>query len=362
MEKNTTKPLSISLGAGFLLFIAGVILPVTDILLSIMLDGVGPYWQSGEFKDYLRLVLRSNSTYIFWPFLAYAMLSTLLLLSNVKIFSRFFIVRLGVYSGVLLSLVYAVILGGIWSPNFIIIFIVIFTVSALIKFLIALAAKSGKRPAYLVAGGIILIGIAIYLSYIRPRYHFVAEKIFFHLLVAVFGCAPCWAFGAYLWLAIKIHKASPLDKLFNPIKIVFVISWITAYIVAWRLAVAKMVEIYFSLPKTAPCYICTAAAKGHPEIVNSFPVVIPGNHTLIVNRQMQYLKCGELVMMRTMPAFHYALRKSYDSIGPYLARLIINPLVADVVYFSIKPIEWGVRLCLKLLIPNTDELAGKIYK
>ena len=79
-------------------------------------------------------------------------------------------------------------------------------------------------------------------------------------------------------------------------------------------------RVYSKLPLEDPsgCYIATAAARGHPAIVKSWPVQLAGGKILQVNRQLAILKAGELALRALAPRLHCALRWIYDFVGPMI--------------------------------------------
>lgn len=96
-------------------------------------------------------------------------------------------------------------------------------------------------------------------------------------------------------------------------------------------------------------------------MVKSGPVGLPGGETMRVNPQLRYLKCGELALQTLRPRMHKSLRGVYNRVGPRLARRMTHPLLADLAYLSLKPVEWGVRLGLRVLVPNAEAIAGRVY-
>ena len=137
---------------------------------------------------------------------------------------------------------------------------------------------------------------------------------------------------------------------------------VTFLIVAWRIAVLKTLEVYASLPTSPPdCYIATAAAKGHPRFVKSKPVVTGNDRIIWINVQMKYFKCADLALMVIFPGGHKICREIYDLLGTSLARIITHPVLADIVYITLKPVEWSIRAMMKVLFPGVDEVVNRIY-
>ena len=62
------------------------------------------------------------------------------------------------------------------------------------------------------------------------------------------------------------------------------------------------------------------------------------------------------------PPFHRFCRRVYDAIGPKLAAMIVNAVLADLGYLALKPAEWFAWACLALAIPGETELVQSLYR
>ena len=126
--------------------------------------------------------------------------------------------------------------------------------------------------------------------------------------------------------------------------------------VAWRGAYALALAEYAKLPTEPPpdCYVCTAAARGHRRWV--------GADARGCNDQMRHLKAAELALMALAPRLHRRLRRVYDAWGPSLARRLRRPLVADLAYALLKPLEWACREILRLAVEGADARARRLYR
>jgi hypothetical protein len=124
-----------------------------------------------------------------------------------------------------------------------------------------------------------------------------------------------------------------------------------------------MYELYTALPLQPPpdCYIATAAAQGHPQIVGSRVVRRANGDVLRVNKQLQILKCVELACMAVLPRVHKTFRTLYDTIGKPIAQKMRHPFLADVAYLLLKPCEWLARWGLKIIVPDIDSISQKMY-
>lgn len=356
MENSSLKPFRwVSIVA---LLLGGIIFPIICLVAAFSI-GFKPDWQSGRFEDYTLLVLNSKVIYLFFPVLAYSMLCLgLTIIPYTSPLRRFFLVRLGIYTGVVLSLQFLfIVLHSYWGAyqipaiglSLIISIILIFIGPYVLRKMVALL---GKRVTGLIISGIIAIGITVYIVNVKNLSG----------ALIILPCTPFWTPIAYLWVSIRLFREPPVATGTRWVRVLWGISWLVSYIITWRLAVAKVLEVYASLPKKPPdCYISTATVRGHKQIVQSYHVRTPAGNILVVNSQMQYFKCAELVMMRVTPLFHGICRKIYDSSGPHLAKYIKYPLMGDITYFLLKPLEYIIMIHLKLLIPNMDHLSRRIY-
>ena len=81
-----------------------------------------------------------------------------------------------------------------------------------------------------------------------------------------------------------------------------------------------------------------------------------------VNRQLQRLKVVELAIMAMIPSVHALMRRIYDVVGRRLAAHIQNPLLADVAFLLLLPLEWISFFGLKLLIPEIHIVTKHLYR
>jgi hypothetical protein len=183
----------------------------------------------------------------------------------------------------------------------------------------------------------------------------------FVFVIVIFGIAsPFWSFlislqaSRWLW---KHHES----KLTLP-RGLGIFAWLSAYAFALRFNILKMFELYNSLPTNPPdCYIATAAAKGHPRFVGSREVTLANGKTMRVNRQLQRLKAVEIALMGVSGTGHRMMRRIYDVIGKQLAAHIQNPILADVAYLMLIPVELVSFFVLKWIIPEIQTIAKRLY-
>ena len=141
-----------------------------------------------------------------------------------------------------------------------------------------------------------------------------------------FAFSDIWGLGALFW--------GWLASLFAAIVIKIPLAW----------------RMYRQLPDEPPsCFIVTAAAQGHPSLVQSHYDSVTG---MWVNRQLKTFRRFEMTLKEVAPVTHVILRAVYNRVGPIAAGCIRNRWLADAIYLLLKPLEWSVRLLMILISQN----------
>ncbi|MCP4141368.1 MAG: hypothetical protein GY755_13975 [Chloroflexi bacterium] len=316
-------------------------------------DILNPDWQDGHISSYAGILLGGTVSRYFFPFLIYAIIAFGLLLFAPKGFSRSFFIRLGIYTGGILALQYVIILS-------------VFTngVGAIIAIVGGLALFFSTRFLYRKFG--VKKTVLIYIAFFLGFYAIWALATDFRdalsalslVVIFFFATAPFAVLVIATLTSWHLQKEYPFSRK----EVLGLGAWLFPYVAAWRLAILKMMEVYSSLPTQPPCYIATAAAKGHPRFVKSEPVLANNGKIININPQLRYLKFAEICLVIIVPSFHKILRKIYDLVGKKLAQRINHPLLADMAYLMLKPFEWGTRFVMKALFPNLNQIAMKIYQ
>lgn len=318
-----------------------------------------PEWQNGELESYLILLLSPKASWPFFPFLIYSIVCYLLLSYDFARYSAHFIVRFGIYTGVLLALQFSILSGlyffkADWTALLLVLLWILPILAARI-YTWAVSKWDTKNVS---------IGLAVVLSIAVLAMAVIAKSPMapiYLVLVCITVAAPVWCFLIFSRVAVWLIRNHEMQ--ITVFRGLGVSAWTGVYIVAWRIAVLKMYELYAALPPEPPpdCYIATAAAQGHPQFVGSKVVLRTDGTSLTVNRQLQILKFAELALMAVLPRMHKALRKVYDVIGRFVARKIKNPFLADLAYLMLSPFEMLAAFLLRRLLPQFDELTRQLY-
>ena len=145
-----------------------------------------------------------------------------------------------------------------------------------------------------------------------------------------------------IWQGIRAYQAFKIGSISRRSCVVALLTTVPF----WVLGGFWSRKIYEALPVTRPghCFVVSAAAKGHPRIVRSFVTIHESGQLRLVNQQLLTFWRLESLWQRCAPRSHESFRKTYNRIGPIIAKCITTPWAADIVYLSLKPLEWFARL------------------
>ena len=96
-------------------------------------------------------------------------------------------------------------------------------------------------------------------------------------------------------------------------------------------------------------YLCSVAAKGHPQIVKPQRLGIRNGHQIICNRQLLISNAFEELVQERMPFIHTCIRQQYNKVGYFIHRyyyLFNNKFLSDIIYIFMKPLEYFFLLVL----------------
>lgn len=187
------------------------------------------------------------------------------------------------------------------------------------------------------------------------------EMILGFFLGGVLFSAPLLAFACYAMASRSCLKSVHGDQVRLSLKgLLGAFLWFSVHFAAWRYAVNQMLVLYAQAPKEEPlpCFIATAAARGHRGWVGSWRVSC-NSGTRTLTRQLQRLKAFELVLAVSVPAAHRRVRRLYNWLGPRVARRICNAWMADAVFVLLKPLEW---LAVAAVLPLAGVRAAHVRR
>lgn len=87
-------------------------------------------------------------------------------------------------------------------------------------------------------------------------------------------------------------------------------------------------------------YLCTVAAGGHRSVVKPIRIGMRHGRRIVVNRQLCVANAFEQVLEEKTPGFHKLVRAIYDRTGYPISKHIQSKYLADLIYISMKPLEW----------------------
>ncbi len=345
----------------------GVVLPIICFAIGYP---EGPEWQSGEWKAYAELLLSHRPTSAIYPLLAYSMTCMTMLTVAPERFVKNFVVRFGVYVGALLAVEYwglfflaicdSTVEVLLWAPLLSAIAVAVPWFAGWLMVFCSRKFGAGRVAAvvFLILGAITLL---LVLLHGRDGAAMPFGIVFFLCLL----CSTPWAVASYAAISVYAFRNSGTVRWqFNLARLMGVFTYLALHCGAWRISVEVMLREYSKLPTTPPetCYVCTAAARGHRRLVGSEPCFGATNTPHPVNDQLRRLKAAELMLAVGCPALHRAVRAVYNRIGPSIAAMLVHPLLADMAYLSLKPLEWAARIALALLLPGRGELIRDMYR
>lgn len=108
-------------------------------------------------------------------------------------------------------------------------------------------------------------------------------------------------------------------------------------------------------------YLCTVAVCGTPEIVKPLRLGRRHGHEIIVNRQLLIANAFEELIQENAPSLHQVIRSFYDKYGYPLSRKITTSKASNLVYLSMKPLEYFFLMVLYLCSAKPEEKINKQY-
>lgn len=361
-SKDQQSPLIVpeSTGMRIVYGLATIALPIISFLISFEFPFEGPEWQDGNFSSYLQLMTGGPASYYFYPLLLFSMICMGYLLFKPDVGKKF-TVRLGIYTGVIFSFHYSILIlatGAFWivvaaSAIWLIVIPILIRGIKAIWSNKLLAHPWKNTISYSVGIGILIVMIFFYNDILG-----IISILPFSLLPA----GPVICFFISIKFSIRLFRRFEIPTTISVFHQLAVVSWIGAYLVAWRFSILKAIEMYAQLPTSPPdCYIATAAAKGHPTIVRSQPVNLANGAVMQVNTQLQILKAAEIALKTVAPKIYRRCRIFYDRYGQILARTLNSPSRGTLAYIGLKPFECAAQIVFQFLIPDSKNISKKLY-
>ena len=350
----------------------GIVLPVLAFVLFEVITPVPPAaWESleGYWQAYCYVLLGGPPARPFYPFVLWAMGSLGMLLIYPEKMARYRLVRTGVICGIVVGTQYLLILcvgGG--SDVIIAALVITGGVVGLVAAFILGPDWLARRKKIRISekfGRTAWIGLGVAMVFLICI-HVVAPITLVAWVFAIVGSivgAPLWFLLVFVAMAVRIAR-SQIEPLDGTRTLPFWFGgWLGGYVLAWGGAIVLAIETYQKLPTSPPthCYIATAAARGHRFWVRSEMAISPVGTPMLVNRQLRTLKCAELAAQALLPQAHRCCRWFYDMVGPVLARGLVHPLVADLAYTALLPIQWLALIILRPLVRDIDHHIDQLY-
>ena len=368
-------------------FLVGAVLPPICFLLAA--GGLeNPSWQTGNIGDVVGYMLSGVAAPPFYPLLAYPIVClSIVLIRETAI--RWFAVRLGIYTGVLIgthfSVVFGISLADVETlPDWRLarlLFLAVFAYGAtavgwvvfrivlppIVRWISRSRFQVVRRyPILFILIAAYLIGFATLASIHEGTFEVLAETgggLVFLGIVTPLLSAPFWFLGVYVAMSARVYLLAGGRFRFGLVQLLAGLTWLAGYFAAFRWSARLAMEKYLTLPIEDPggCYVCTAAARGHRWFVQRESHPTSDGRVALVNDQMRVLKCFEIMLRVLAPRAHRLLRKLYDWLGPRCARWVRHPLAADAAYLALKPAEWLARLALAVCVARWRDFPREIY-
>lgn len=360
--------------AASLYVITGIVLPIVAFSCAAPNGSwaADSPWQNGEFWVYAALLLRWPSVLAFYPLLALSIVSMALFLWDRARFTKYLVVRVGIYGGVMIAMLFSWL---IYAPTDHVAEAVAKTIVVVVIIIVASLTTVGLVWALFVILGAMLLQrygwkrIAVFAAFGIGAVYFIAvlggadPTVIFVPPVAIFiaslAASPAWTVAAYACASYKVYNEHAKSRGgWSLMSLMGISTWVVGLFGSWRAAMDLAIAHYAYLPKENPnCFVCSAAARGHRRFVGAVPIRLCDADVLWVNQQLRIFKAAEIVISVKSPKVHRILRGVYNAIGPRLARQLSAPWAADAAYMILKPAEWTARVVLGIAGVRRDSVA-----
>jgi hypothetical protein len=252
-----------------------------------------------------------------------------------------FLIRLGIYCGVILSIQYLI---AVILTSFFISIVVAIIAAPLLAFSVWVAGLVIKRHRrftilhLMIFTAIVAVSLTLILALMEEP-----AALLFGPFIFLFVAGPTLNCATYCRLGYAVFNDSQKQNWTSMKRTTVsgIVAWLAAYLAAWKISIDLTLDEYSRLPLANPnCFVASAAANGHPAMVGSREMATLQGIVLI-NLQMQRLKFFEFALQAAVPSIHVKMRVVYNWLGPRLAHVFQRSrLAADLAYLLLKPVEW----------------------
>lgn len=343
---------------------AGVVWPVLPFYIAGS-SNIFVEWQSGQWEDYVGMLLGGLPAVPFNLLMAFAAVALLALIAKPATLGRQRWVLFGLYTGVVIGAQYTLILCATMGRGS---GVAVGLIACAIAFALARgqwklpqrwlnrlgSTRLGMMHAWIAVGAIAVasvVSLAIAPLRAFPGMLFV---------LALIG-SPWLYLITYLAAVARVWRSKQTGKAAAPLWWPWWLGGAT-YSAAWGWSVTLAIQEYAKLPTQPPhCYVCTAAARGHRWLVGSAAIELNTGRVLQVNRQMRVMKAAEIMLRCLSPRLHRGCRRLYDAVGPTLAAGMRWAWLADVTYLLLLPVSLMCEMTMRLCVPRFSALMGCLY-
>lgn len=333
-------------------------------------DVFQPDWQTGKFTDKAALYASEEVTALFLPFIVVAWMTTLATIAAGERASRFAILRLGVYSSVVLAVHYLVLTAILTYGLTLGVLVIVLILKPLTRWV----GDHEHRKRFLFCGaGVFLIWVCLFvaaaLGLVSQNADDILSRIVMFAIAAPFAVLLFSGPALFVVISVRlamqakrIGKSQGASSIRRAMTAVASVVWVVGYLRAWRLGAARAMERYAELPSQPPdCFVATASAGGHPRFVGSRQATTTSGQVFAVTTQLQRLKAAELLLQVVVPSVHRRLRMRYNQFGPRLASALSTPLRCDLSYVALTAIEVIAWPVVRLFAHDAENVTQRIY-
>jgi len=348
--------------AKFFLIYAGVVAPLAaNILLRLGDDAyMYPSYQTGRLGDILSFSFKLEYMWPHYPLMVFAIGSFCLVLYDEKRYATHSVVLLGIFSGILISVWFHFVLVTkmAWMELLIFHLVPLLAIAIVIAmlWLYRWAAHRGfnffKIVSISFALVIALASLVTLIAFDNPlgALFLIASPLLL-ILCGIYFTTVLATFAYAYVLTHVVRRYHPKQRFSLGALMMLWFPWFAIFFASVRHSVVQSMQLYSTLPlQPEKCFVVSAAARGHPGFVGSFPQIRNDQNPFMVNRQLHVFKAFEFVLLTLNPCVYRRLRAAYNLAGPILAKQMVNPWIADLVFLLLKPSEWFVAIFLRILL------------